>query len=153
MNQYKVMKEKHLQEYNHFPFFVAFSEEQLKDGLKRLGLKDTDMDKIVYVRNGVYTKKEDAKSYGDMVIRHRKELDEAIHSDKTGMGFILDMFSYELANHEYTYTREVDDTLKSLGYTEENIRNNPILKTGLELAIKQAIEKETQSEGLDYEYE
>lgn len=152
INKYEEMKQRHLQEINDFSFFVAFNEEQLKNGLIKLGLKNTDIDKIVYVQRNTYVKKEDVKDWGDMLIRHNKELDEAIQNDKTGTGFIFDMFSSELANHEFNYTREIDDTLNALGYTKEDIKQNFPLEFGLNLAIKKAIKKEKLEEEQNYEY-
>ena len=59
---------------------------------------------------------------------------EAIASDPTGEGFIKDMFLYELANHEYCITYELDDTLYALDLTLEEIEKDPRLKLGLQLA-------------------
>lgn len=38
------------------------------------------------------------------------------------------MFLLELYNHEFAYTYDVEDTLNDLGYTMEQINNNPAFK-------------------------
>lgn len=52
------------------------------------------------------------------------------------------MFLYELANHEFAYTYDVEDTLNSLHLTPDDINNNPALKNGLDLAVKEIIRDE-----------
>ena len=51
------------------------------------------------------------------------------------------MFISELENHEYSYTRDISSTLDALELTYEDIRNNPTLKKGLDLAINEIIDK------------
>jgi hypothetical protein len=80
----------------------------------------------------------------------RKEHNDLIKADKTGEGYIKDMFVSELENHEYGYTYELDDTLDALELTREQIANSPTLKHGLELARKEVLHKESE---VDYEYE
>ena len=60
----------------------------------------------------------------------------SINSDTTGEGFIFDMFSYELANHEYIVTWSLTDTLEALNLTLEEVSNNKSLSKGLKLAKK-----------------
>ena len=38
-NKYDEIKEKHQQRVNNFPMIFAFSQEQLYEGMKKLGLK------------------------------------------------------------------------------------------------------------------
>ena len=45
------------------------------------------------------------------------------------------MFAYELANHEYGYTYEVEDTLDVLDLTLNRVMQTPNLKAGLEKAL------------------
>lgn len=51
------------------------------------------------------------------------------------------MFLYELANHEYGYTGELEDTLDALGYTAEDINADKRLLHGLERATKRIMEE------------
>ena len=60
---------------------------------------------------------------------------EAIAGDLEGESFIYDMFKYELANHEYGCTWELEDTIQALNLTLEEINNSQNLKAGLKKAI------------------
>lgn len=78
---------------------------------------------------------------------NRKDLNDGLK--KLGLkktDFIYDMFSYELANHEYTYTRDLSDTLNVLNISERDIKNNPNLKNGLKLAVEDALQYERKKE-------
>lgn len=71
-----------------------------------------------------------------MTLRHRKEFEDAVAADKTGDGFIYDMFDYELANHEYGYTRNPSDALAALGVSRKAIEKDPQLARGFKKACK-----------------
>ena len=71
-----------------------------------------------------------------MLDRHTEEMKRAIEEDTTGDGFIFDMFYYELANHEYSYTGDITDTLECLGLTEEEVNADERLLHGLNRAIR-----------------
>ena len=136
MNKYLELKEKHQKEVNAFPFMFAFSQSQFDEGMKKLGLEPKDTDKIYNLGAGAYIRKTDSDAYREMIKRHAREHTQAIESDSTGEGFIFDMFYYELKNHEYNYTGDLDDTLEALGYTYEDIKDSKALTTGLNKAIK-----------------
>ena len=135
MNKYRVLKEKHQQEVNAFPLMFAFSQKQFVEGMEKLGLKETDTEKIISIGAGGYMKKTDLESFKSMRERHYTERKEAVNNDTDGTGYILDMFSYELSNHEYCYTGDISDTLDCLGYTREEINQDEKLLKGLNLAI------------------
>ncbi len=149
-NKYDEVKEKHQKIVNEFPMKFAFSDEQFNQGMKELGLDPKDTDKVVSIGGGGFIRKSDAKKFGDMWDSLRKEHNDLINADKTGEGYIKDMFVSELENHEYGYTYELDDTLDALELTREQIANSPTLKHGLELARKEVLHKENEVD-LDYE--
>ena len=62
------------------------------------------------------------------------EMQAAIRNDIDGSGFIKDMFFYELANHEYCITYDLEATLDALNLTEDQVMENPRLMKGLKLA-------------------
>lgn len=136
-NQYLEMKQAHQKEVNNFPVFFAFSKDQFKEGIERLGLTENDTDKIYSIGGGGYIRKADSKAFNDLFDKQDKELNKAIESDTDGTGFIFDMFYYELNNHEYIITYDVSDTLDCLGVTEKQLEENQNLKNGLRKAIKQ----------------
>jgi len=141
MNRYEKMKERHHKEINDFPFMCAFDKEQFADGMRKLGLKPTDTKEIVHIGGGVYMKKTDFPNFEKMLDKHKREQKRYIERDKTGTGFIKDMFTYEMINHEYGYTYELEDTLDALNLKYEDIENNPTLKNGLELAKDEILGK------------
>lgn len=141
MNRYRQMKERHRKEVNEFPLFFSFSDKQFVEGMEKLGLKPTDIDKIYRLGDtGGFYRKSDAADLKSMLLRHDLEFDEAIADDTTGEGFIYEMFLYELANHEYCITMDYEDTLGALGLTIEQIRDNTALAAGLKLATKKYLE-------------
>lgn len=132
---YKELKDRQQEEINAFPFIWAFNEKQLADGMRKLGLNpDTDKDKLCSIGGGGIIRKTDAEAMRAMFDRHRRELQEAIAADKTGDGFIYDMFYTELANHEYSYTGDVTDAVNACGLTVEQINADPALIHGLKKA-------------------
>lgn len=135
-NAYSVLKKKHQQEVNDFPMIFAFNNEQLEEGMKKLGLTMDDGDKMYAMGGGTFIRKIDAEAFHKMFDRHSKEMKEAIEGDKTGDGFVFDMFAFELANHEYGYTGEIDDTLDALGLTFDEVHAKENLLHGLNRARK-----------------
>lgn len=146
MNSYVEMKERHQKEVNEFPMKFAFSDEQFKKAMEELGLTEKDVDKVIGIGAGGFIKKTDVNDYKEMGKRQFKEFWKAIQEDKIGDGFIKEMFLYELANHEYIITREIEDTLDALGLTDNDIRNNNNLRTGLLLAEKEYLEQYEKQE-------
>lgn len=137
MNDYIKLKEKQQKEVNDFPMFFAFSDKQFAEGMKRIGLEPGDLKKIYKLGNtGGFYRKSDAPAFHEMMDRHDAEMAAAIAADKTGEGFIFQMFDYELANHEYCITYDLEPTLNALGLTEEEVNADPRLLWGLSMAIK-----------------
>lgn len=140
-NLYRELKSKQEEEINNFPMMFAFSQSQFAEGMKKLGLEATDTDKIYSLGGGGYYKKSDAETLKNMTSNHEKEMKESIENDLTGEGFIYDMFYYELNNHEYGYTGDIEDTLNCLDLTMEEINNNENLLNGFKKA-REDISKE-----------
>ncbi len=138
-NKYDEIKEKHQKRVNEFPLMFAFNQEQFENGMKKWGLEPNDTDKIYSIGGGGVIRKADLEAYNKLWNDIRKEHNELIKADKTGEGYIKDMFVSELENHEYAYTYELDDTLDALELTIEDIENNSALKHGLEIAIKKVL--------------
>ena len=142
MNAYIEMNNRHQKEVDDFPLFFAFNKGQLSEGLKKFGLSPNDTDKIYRLENtGGYYRRDDSERLNDMFFRHALELQDAIDGDKTGEGFIFEMFNYELANHEYIVSGDVTETLKALGITDEELSGSEPLRHGLDLAIKAQMNK------------
>lgn len=147
-NAYLALKDRHQEEVNKFPFFFAFSDRQFEEGMAKFGLKPDETDKIYSFGNtGGFYLRTDGERLCKMVDRYYREMRDAIAADPTGEGFILDMFSYELANHEFIVTGDVEDTLDALGLTWEDIEKNERLRHGLEIAMRRQYQQHKQVEG------
>ena len=141
MNTYLTMKKQHQKEVNDFPFFFAFSNKQFDEGMAKFGLSSDDTDKIYsFGKTGGYYLRTDGDRLHEMFQRHGKEMQDAIDSDTTGEGFIFDMFNYELANHEFIITNDIEYTLEMLGITLEEYEKDARLKHGMSLAKKKQYE-------------
>ena len=136
MNTYQEMKDRQQKEFDAFPIGAAFSNQQFKDMMKKWGLTINDTDKICSIGGGCYIRKTDKEALRDLINRLNKEKQDAIAADTTGDGFIFDMFVYELANHEYCITYDLEETLDALGLTVEEIKADKRLHYSLNKAIK-----------------
>ena len=105
------------------------------------GYTAEDTDKIYkFAGNGFY-RREDSELIQNTIHEHNDEMEKAIADDKTGEGFIYEMFLCELRNHEYGYTGDTEYTLDMLGYTPQDLEKDKRLAIGLRKACKQ-IQKE-----------
>lgn len=143
MNKYAELRKRQQDEFNAVPLGFAFGNKQFEEMMKKWGLDpDKDLDKIYSVGFGGYIQRKDAELLHETRKRHDAEMEAAIEEDKTGEGFIYEMFLYELDNHEFGFTGDTEDTLDALGYTAEEVIRNPLLKRGIEKAIKEIMSRE-----------
>ena len=139
MNAYLEMKQRHQKEINDFPFGFAFSETQFNEMMvERFGLTPEDTDKIYSIGNCGYVRKTDADAMHEMFERHAQEREVAIRENKDD--YLYHMFNYELANHEYSYTGDLTDTLDALGLTIEYVKAIPQMDEALKRACKHQME-------------
>ena len=136
MNAYQEMKDRQQKEFNAFPMGAAFSQQQFQQMMEKWGLTVNDTDKICSIGGGCYIRKADIAAFTTLINKTAAELKNAITADTTGDGFIFDMFVYELANHEYCITYDLEETLDALGLTPEEVNADELLKHGLNKAIK-----------------
>ena len=139
MNAYLEMKQRHQKEIDAFPFGFAFSETQFNEMMvERFGLAPEDTDKIYSIGGGGYVRKSDSEAMHEMFERHAQEREVAIRENKND--YLYHMFNYELANHEYSYTGDLTDTLEALDLTLEEIEANPQMDAALKRATKHQME-------------
>lgn len=137
MNTYQELKDRHQKEMDAFPLGAAFSNSQFEEMMQKWGLTVKDTDKICSIGAGCFIRKSDKEAFFNMLKKFKDETNAAIAADKTGDGFIYDMFYYELANHEYCITYEYDETFDALGFTEEQVFADKRLLHGLKKAEKE----------------
>ena len=136
-NLYRELKNRQQKEMNAFPLGACFSKEQFAGMMQKWGLSVNDTDNIYSIGYGCYIRKCDHAAFHEMLDRHERERKEAIAADKTGNGYIYQMFLAELADHEYCITLDLTDTLYALGLSVDEINADKRLLRGLEKAIKQ----------------
>lgn len=134
METYLEMKARHQKEVELFPMAFAFNNEQFKEGMEKLGLDAKDTQKVLSIGGGGFIRRTDSDAFGAMFDRIHAEKAEA----RKNSDYLFEMFSYELANHEYCYTWDLTDTLRSLGLTLEEIKANAQLNDALIKAIDEA---------------
>lgn len=141
MNKYSELRQRQREEVNALPIGFAFGDKQFREMMEGWGLDpEKDLDKIYKAGGtGGFFKKTDAQLIRDTFSRHEAELEAAIAEDETGEGFIYQMFLAELADHEYGYTGDAEDTLEALGYTWEQVTADKRLLRGLEMAQKRLL--------------
>lgn len=137
METYKEMKDRHQAEVNALPLAFAFSRDQYREKLAAWGITEEEADKgaVIGIGGGGFIRSTDKELVVNTFKRIADEKAAAIAADHTGTGFIYEMFVYELSNHEFSYTQEVDDTLAALKISEADLNENPALKAGLIAAI------------------
>lgn len=124
---------------NKFAFF-AFSKEQFEKGLEGLGLAESDTDLLVKIPGGGFMFKDMAPEFMKMMKAFDRERQAALKDPKTGRQFAIDMFRTELNNHEYSYTGDPTEALEALGYTPEEVRENPLLYDAFKEAVSEILD-------------
>ncbi len=135
MNKYKELRDRQQKEVNALPLGFAFSNRQFEEMMNGWGLDpEKDLDKIYRLPLGGFIQKKDHSLLHETFDRHERELKEAIAADPDGEGFIFDMFLCELDNHEYGYTGDTTDALEALGFTAQEVEDDPRMNRGISKA-------------------
>lgn len=142
MEKYAELRKRQQEEFDKFPLGFAFSQKQFEEMMAKWGLTTDDTDKICRLPSGGFLRKTDRDAFRELLQKHERELRDAIDADKTGGGFIFQMFYYELKNHEYGYTGDATETLDALGYTYEDLQANERLFAGFEKAKARIMREE-----------
>lgn len=138
MNSYQQMVAKHQKEISEFPLVYGFGKEQIDEGMRKLGLKPSERNKVTsYFGVGDFLRITDVPALKSMLMRHEAERKAAIAADKTGEGFIFDMVDTIMADHEFGYTQDFTDTLYDLGMTVEQVNADERFLHALQKAAKE----------------
>lgn len=125
---YKTWKENSQKDFSKLPIYWAFGEQQFKELLQKLNLKDTkeDLQKLVNIGYGGLMLKSDLHLLENHNATFSKEklLFWLTHNFK----FAYSALRYEMNNHEYYYTCDISDTLEALRINIEDIQNNAYLR-------------------------
>ena len=127
--EYLDLRSRHQKEFDEFPIAYAFSDEQLKEALEKLGA--TKEECVSVFGHGDIVKRENAKALIDLLDRQQKELIRSLLDDPE---FAEAAFLYEMDNHEYAINWDGDeDVLDCFGITFEKIN-----QWGLQMAWTRA---------------
>lgn len=138
METYTEMKERHQSEVNALPLAFAFSHDRYLERLAAWNITEEEAKAgaIVGIGNGGFIRASDRDLVISTFERIADEEAAAIAADQDGTGYIYQMFLYELNNHEYSYTGDIDETLDALHISNKDLAENPALLNGLNLALK-----------------
>lgn len=103
----------------HIYWVFAFSNKEFDEKLKEHNLTK---DNIISIGAGGFIKKEHKNLYLKEMNRLYKN--DAFIQVKNDDAEVKKAFIYELANHEYCITYNLDDTLDALGITFEELKND-----------------------------
>ena len=145
MNKYREFKEKTQNEFNNFPIGFAFTSKQFEESKKKLGVKDNS--ELVKIGCNAFIRKADRVKFHKMISSQNEEYDRLILEDIEGNGFIADMFKYELPNHEFGYTWDLEDTLDALDLTKEKVMSDKKYFNGINNALKEIYNAELTKDG------
>lgn len=120
MNKYLMLQQSQQEKINAFPTGFAFSEEQLKEAKKKLGV--TDDSELLSLGYGIFIKKADEKKY----IKLLGEIAEEMLNFLRDADNFREAIAYELANHEYIITCNPKDAVEALGYTIDDLSDEQI---------------------------
>ncbi len=138
MNQYVEFLKKQERTFNALPLAYAYSEEQLKDAMKKLGVSSPD--ELLRGPSGCLFRKQDRELIHNTIRKLDTELKECLHESYS---FAYDAFKYELGNHEYCITYDAGDALTALSLNYDwdtgrckELETNPDLQRAFDDAVR-----------------
>ena len=126
MENYNQMKSRHQKSVDNLPMYFAFGDRQFNELREKLGFEtEEEMLKNVFTLGaGSIILKKDKELVMNTFEQNSKEMEKAMKDDD----FLLSAFEYELGNHEYRITYEIDETLDARGITPEEYSNSDRMK-------------------------
>lgn len=124
MSKYLEIKNNNQKRFNDFSekyiyWIFAFSNKEFDEKLKE---HDITKENIISIGAGGFIKKEHKNLYLKEMNRLNKN--DAFMQVKNDDAEVKKAFIYELANHEYCITYNLDDALDALGITFEELKND-----------------------------
>ena len=121
MNKYIEYKKYCEDRLNAFPIVFAFSNSQLQEGLNKLGVNKSE---VISIGGGGFIRKSDKQNFHDLLDNFDEKLDENLEDDE----FVLQMFKYEMGNHEYCITYDDEEVIEACGLDLDRFNSNERLR-------------------------
>lgn len=114
--EYLALQKRQQEEFNSFPIYYAFNNDQLEEALEKLGVKMEDC--MSYFGHGDIIARANEKKLRELLKRHYHEMQEAMKDPE----FAYEAFLYEMGNHEYFCNWSGDeDVLNALCMTNPKL--------------------------------
>lgn len=136
-DEYEKTNRKAYDKFNKGKIFYAFNLEQLKEGMESIGLNLKETKKVAYLGAGVYIRADEIQNYKKFIYKQHREFKDNMQF----YDYAKSAFKSELANHEYCYTMDPYDAINALGYTSDEINNEPLLSKALNAAKKELLDE------------
>lgn len=122
-SKYTTLQKKWQEDYNSFPMGFAFSDDQLEEQKKKLGVKSND--ELVGIGiGGGFIRKTDVKAFSEMTKRVAEERKKARDDDE----FLYQMFVYEMGNCEYQLSGDTEYVLEvGCAMTLNNLKDERVM--------------------------
>ena len=133
--EFKNKIEKEHNDFSNKNIIWAFSDEQLNEALKKRNLTLKQFKETYsgfYAGGAILTSA--IPEHEAMSERHYNELHYNLRNDSD---FAYEAFSYELANHEYCYTRNFSPAIRALGLSSDDINDCPLMLEAFKKAEKE----------------
>ena len=126
METYSQMKSRHQKAVDNLPMYFASGDRQFNELREKLGFETEEemLNNVFTLGAGSIILKKDKELVMNTFEQNSKEMEKAMKDDD----FLLSAFEYELGNHEYIITYEIDETLDALGITPEEYSNSDRMK-------------------------
>lgn len=121
----------------------AFSDKQYEEIKPKLEKRKEDWQTLVEFMWWITTKKI-AENYNKKAKKKIKEFEKLKRLDNQ---FLLNAFEYELANHEYCITYDIEDTLDALGFKKNKKEEYNLTKREIKIL---EIAKKNYLKSIDY---
>lgn len=123
--RYEDWNNKKQKAFDALPIKFAFSEEQFDRVLREFGLtRDNCAEHLARITGNGFMLKKDVHLLGEVSQQYEEELKELLKDDV----FVVDMFVYEMKNHEYQYTEEDEEITDACGIGYEQFKADKRLR-------------------------
>lgn len=122
MQTYQQLKQSQSEALNNFQgLFWAFSSKQLEEGLCKLNCTKKD---LVSIGAGGFILRDKINDFDALLKSHKEELKNFRKNEKE----LINAIAYELNNHEYVITHDVEPALAALNLKKSDISENVLTK-------------------------